>query len=316
MNTRKYIILLGFSCFYTVLLAQKNNAYFRSIEYYDKTDSTKNYAIVYRPNGPAQKMLVLLPSLGESPQLAEIETDIPQVAATKGIMTVILCNNEGSNAFQIDGNSQYYLDSIIPILLKRNNIPNDAYYMGGFSLGGSGVVKYVQHCAIYDIYPKPKAVFTIDPPLDFVRLYKVYEQWLNDSTAYFSNKPFYKILLEKMRSFFKGNIYTAYENYVTLSPYSNEDKNNYGARLFGSMPILTYCEPDFLWAMKEKHWNAYDLNVLDNVGFINELNILGNKNAKLILTKDKGIRKIVKVKHPHSWSIADAQETIKWLLQY
>ncbi|HQG38534.1 MAG TPA: hypothetical protein PLK15_05340, partial [Chitinophagales bacterium] len=86
-----------------MLLAQKNNAYFRSIEYYDKTDSTKNYAIVYRPNGPAQKMLIILPSLGESPQLAEIETDIPQVAATKGIMTVILCNNEGSNAFQIDG---------------------------------------------------------------------------------------------------------------------------------------------------------------------------------------------------------------------
>ena len=27
-----------------------------------------------------------------------------------------------------------------------------------FRLAYSGVVKYVQHCAIYDIYPKPKAV--------------------------------------------------------------------------------------------------------------------------------------------------------------
>lgn len=298
------------------MYAQKSSAYYRSIEYFDKTDSTRNYAIFYRPNGPAQKLLILLPAFGESPQLAEIETDIPEVAAAKGIMTVILCNNEGNLSFQIDGNAQHYLDSMIPLLLTRNNIPKEAYYMGGFSLGGAGVVKYVQHCNIYDINPKPKAVFTIDPPLDFVRLYKVYDNWLNDTSAYAANKPLYKMMLEKMRIFFKGDLTTAYDNYVKLSPYSYEDKNHFGAQLFAGTPILTYCEPDFLWAVKEKHWNAYDLNVIDNVGFYNELTKNGNTNARLVLTKDKGFRKILKFRHPHSWSIADANETVKWLLQY
>ena len=310
------ILIIFFLLFPAFVFAQKSASYFRTIDYFDKTDSTRNYAIMYRPNGPAQKLLILIPGLGESPQLAEIETNIPSVAASQGILTAIISNNEGSLSFQIDGNAQHYLDSMIPLLLTRYNIPKDAYYMGGFSLGGSCVVKYVQHCNIYDINPKPKAVFTIDPALDFVRLYKVYDNWMNDTSAYTANKPLYKMMLEKMRTFFKGDLFYAYDNYVKLSPYCYEDRNKFGVRLFENMPILTYCEPDFNWAINEKHWSAYDLNVLDNVSFINELIKNGNKHTQLVLTKDKGYRKILKFKHPHSWSIADAGETVKWLLKY
>ncbi len=82
------------------------------------------------------------------------------------------------------------------------------------------------------------------------------------------------------------------------------------------MPFTIYCEPDFNWAINEKHWNAYDLNVVDNVSFINELKKNGNQSAQLILTQNKGVRKLLNMKHPHSWSIADANEIIKWLMKY
>ncbi len=298
------------------MFAQKSATYFRTIEYFDKTDSTKNYAIYYRPNGPAHRLLILLPGMGESPQMTEIETDIPEVAAANGMLTAIICNNEGNLSFQIDGNAQHYLDSIIPLLLHRNNIPNDAYYLGGFSLGGTGVIKYVQHCNVYDIKLKPRAVFSIDPPLDFVRLYKVYDNWMNDSTSFAANKPLYKMMLQKMSTYFRGDLNTAYDNYVKLSPYCFEDKNKFGVQLFSTMPLKIYCEPDYNWALNEKHWSAYDLNVLDNVSFVNELQKYGNKQAQIVLTQNKGFRKILKFKHPHSWSIADAAETVKWLKQY
>ena len=301
---------------YAFCFAQKTNSYYRSIEYFDKTDSSKNYAIFFRPNGPAQKLLLLIPEFGESPQLAEIETDIPEVAAANGILTVIISNNEGNLSFQLDGNAQQYLDSIIPLLLFRNNIPNGAYYIGGFSFGGAAAIKYVQHCAIYDIPYKPKAIFTIDPPLDFVRLYKAYDNWVKDTAKYAANKTFYKLLLSKMQTYFKGDINDVLENYIRLSPYCYDDKNKYGVRLFGTTPILTFCEPDFLWAIYEKHWNAYDLNIIDIVGFYNDLNNNGNKDAKLILTQNKGFRKVLKYKHPHSWSIANPNETVKWLLKH
>jgi hypothetical protein len=315
---RKTILILSFLFLNTFAFSQRfvSAPYFRTIDYFDKEDSTKSYAIVYRPNEPAKKMLILLPGFGESPQLAEIETDIPKVAVTQGILTVILTNNEGNLSFQIDQNAQKYLDTIIPILLNKYNIPKDEYYLGGFSLGGSAVVKYVQHCNVYDISPKPKAVFAIDPPLDFYRLYNVYDRWLNDTAVYYNNKQMYITMLEKMRTYFRGDLSNAYQNYLKLSPYSYEDKDKIGVRLFENIPITIYCEPDFNWAINEKHWTAYDLNVVDNVSFINELKRNGNKQAQIILTKDKGIRKILKFKHPHSWSIADPNETVKWLLKY
>ena len=118
-----------------------------------------------------------------------------------------------------------------------------------------------------------------------------------------------------MIQYFRGNINDAYQNYLKLSPYCYEDKNKIGVRLYdNNIPIKIYCEPDFNWAINEKQWNAYDLNVVDNVSFINELKKNGNTQAQIILTKDKGIRKVLKYKHPHSWSIADANEIVKWLL--
>ena len=316
MILKKSIFILSI-LLQTFSFAQKSATYFRTVDYFDKEDSTKNYAVVYRPNAPAKKMLILLPAFGESPMLAERETNIPTIAAINGILTVILSNNEGSASFQIDGNAQTYLDSMIPILLLRYGIPDDAYYLGGFSLGGSGVVKYVQHCNTYDIKLKPKAVFAIDPPLDFLRLYKVYDNWMNDTAKFYNtNKPLYKMMLDKMRTFFQGDLSTAYENYVHLSPYCYDDKNKFGVRLFENTPITIYCEPDFKWAMLEKRWNAYDLNITDNVSFINELTKNGNQQAQLILTQNKGIRKLMNMKQPHSWSIADANETVKWLLKY
>ena len=129
----KKSIFILFLFLQTILIAQKSASYFRTIEYFDSEDSTKNYAIMYRPNGPAHRLLILLPGMGESPQMAEIETDIPEIAAANGIFTAILCNNEGSASFQIDGNAQHYLDSIIPILLFKNNIPNQASYLCAFS---------------------------------------------------------------------------------------------------------------------------------------------------------------------------------------
>lgn len=313
---KKFIFIL-FLFLQVISFAQKSATYFKTIDYYDREDSTKNFGIVYRPNAPAKKLLILLTAFGESPQLADLETDIPEVAAQQGILTIILSNNEGNLSFQIDQKAQQYLDSMIPILLLKYNILNEQYYLGGFSLGGAGVVKYVQHCNVYDIILKPKAVFAIDPPLDFYRLYKVYDNWLGDTTILFSNKKFLKLFQDEMIQYFRGNINDAYQNYLKLSPYCYEDKNKIGVRLYdNNIPITIFCEPDFNWAINEKQWNAYDLNVVDNVSFINELKKNGNPYAQIVLTKDKGTRKILKYKHPHSWSIADATETVKWLLRY
>ena len=57
------------------------------------------------------------------------------------------------------------------------------------------------------------------------------------------------------------------------------------------------------------------MNVIDLAAFINELNKLGNNNAELILTQNKGYLPDGTY-HPHSWSIVDNEELVKWFKSY
>jgi hypothetical protein len=75
-------------------------------------------------------------------------------------------------------------------------------------------------------------------------------------------------------------------------------------------------EPDIMWQMEERNRSIYDLNTLDCSLVINSLRLLGNKNAKLVLTNNKGFRKLTGKKNPHSWSIAEAEETVNWLINF
>ncbi len=66
--------------------------------------------------------------------------------------------------------------------------------------------------------------------------------------------------------------------------------------------------------MKEYGSTDYsDINGIDGSCIINELVLLGNKHAELILTKDKGYRRPNHRKQPHSWNIIDNPELIQWL---
>ena len=72
-------------------------------------------------------------------------------------------------------------------------------------------------------------------------------------------------------------------------------------------------EPDIQWWLKERSYDYSYNNISDHAAMINELQRLGNKNAVLVTTTEKGYRKPNNIKHPHSWSIADPEQIIKWL---
>lgn len=50
-------------------------------------------------------------------------------------------------------------------------------------------------------------------------------------------------------------------------------------------------------------------------GLVNELRLLGNDRAQLVVTSGKGYREPGHRRHPHSWSIADPKTVLDWLLQ-
>lgn len=285
----------------------------KEIIYANPNDTLFNYYIAYKPQGQPSGLLLLLTSFGETPQIASNETELQKSAASRGLVTVFASLQYGTYTFFIDSLSQSNIDHLILDLQKRYGVKDKPFYLGGFSLGGSGAVKYAERAYSGTGLVKPKAIFAIDPPLDFERLYYSIEYELRNSTVPIAKQEadyFIKRLQYEFQS------YPEYDKtpFIIMSPLSFSDTNQTNIKKLINCPILLITEPDIMWQMEERDRSLYDLNTLDCSIAINSLRLLGNKNAKLILTSNKGYRKLTGNRNPHSWSIADSDETIKWLL--
>jgi hypothetical protein len=122
-------------------------------------------------------------------------------------------------------------------------------------------------------------------------------------------------MVERIEKEFNGTPQKALSNFYEISPYSFTDHTQAAVKKFGNIPLRIYSEPDVDWWLKERNFDFTSINGPECSAMINELNRLGNNNAELIVTENKGYRKPYNVRHPHSWSIVDNDELITWLLE-
>jgi hypothetical protein len=285
----------------------------KELVYLNPQDSSSNYYLAFKPADQPKGLLLLLTSFGEIPQIAANETDI-QIAATKaGLLSVFASLQYGTQSFFIDSLSQSTLKEFILEIQHQYKLSDKPFYLGGFSLGGSGAVKYAESAYSQTGLPKPKAIFAIDPPLDFERMYYSLEYAIRNSHVEIAKREadyFIKRLQYEFQSIPQQNN----KAYQRLSPYSFSDTTQSAIQHLKNCPILLVSEPDIIWQMEERNRSLYDLNTLDCSLAINTLRQLGNKQAKLVLTSGKGFRKLSGKRNPHSWSIINGEETIQWLL--
>lgn len=305
---RLLFILLTFSFFIISCNGQTTNPKIEKV-FLEKAETTKNcYTIIYPPTLPWKGYLILVPGFGETAENVLQQTDLPIKLAQNGILTIIPTFQEGVLSFGVDDLSQQTFDNILKDVYSKHKLIDQKFYVGGFSIGGSCAIKYAENATI-----KPTAVFAIDPPLDFERFYNSAkrdirlskEEGANQENIYMINR------LEKETG---GNPSTHLSEYYKMSPYSFSDTNQTAIKKLIDLPLRIYTEPDVDWWLKERNADLTNMNATECSAMINELNKLGNKNAELITTQNKGYRKPDNKKHPHSWSIVDNDELINWLL--
>ncbi len=296
-----FIATLLFS--HSLLLGQQTE-----IVYLNDLNPTKNYYASFIPGQqPFLGILILIGGFGETPDDVLIQTDLPKIAAKNGLLTVIPILEDGVYSFGVDDSSQQSLLNIISAVMNRYSVSGLPFYIGGFSIGGSCAIKYAQHAK-----EKPTAVFAIDPPLDFERLY---HKCRRDSARGEPVNQESLYLLGRIAQEFGGTPEKTYENYVRIAPYTASDTAQKAVEKFGHTAIRIYCEPDDEWWKRERGTVSTDLNLVDGKAFIQQLELLGNQNAELVLTENKGYRKPDGIRHPHSWSIVDSNALILWLLR-
>lgn len=280
----------------------------------DKNDSSSNYYItIYPTKLPLSGFLFLIPGLGQMPDDVLIQTQLPLIASQNGILTIIPSFKTGSMSFGIDSLTQLSFKEILTEVTSKHKLADEKFFVGGFSIGGSCAVKFTEEANRENYQFKPIAVFGIDPPLDFERFYYSRKRDLRlAGQSKPSEEALYMIkVIEKEMNDAPD---VARSNFHKISPYSFTDTNQTAIKFLLNTSLRIYTEPDVNWWIKERGIDFSGMNALDASAMINELNKLGNKKAQLITTQNKGYRKPQNVRHPHSWSIVDNEELIKWLL--
>ncbi|MCY1495169.1 Alpha/beta hydrolase family protein [compost metagenome] len=282
----------------------------------DKSDPSKNcYTAIVPEKQPLAGFLVLIPGFGETAERAMEQTDLPLRCAEKGLLVIIPTLSDGVLSFGVDTPSQQSLAAVIDDAVKKYKLSGQRLYIGGFSIGGSAAVKYAELSAAESRKTKPVAVFAIDPPLDFERFYN---SSLRDIRLSAGSQPNQEnvYMVGRIEEVMGGTPEKALQNYHAISPYSFSDEEQKAAKHLVNVPIRLYAEPDVNWWIENRGSDFSAMNALDCSALVNELRRLGNLEAALVLSENKGYRKPDHKRHPHSWSIVDNGELIAWLLAH
>ena len=304
------LLILTFSLFAISCWAQKVSNLKIEKVFLDKTEKTKNcYTIIYPPKLTWKGYIFLIPGFGETAENVLQQTDLPNKLALNGILTIIPTFQDGILSFGVDRLSQESFERILKDVTSKHKLIDHKFYVGGFSIGGSCAIKFAENALI-----KPTAVFAIDPPLDFERFYNSAKRDVRLSKNREVN-PENIYMIDRLEKETGGNPSTHLAEYYQLSPYSFSDSTQTAMKKLLNTSLRIYSEPDINWWLKERGADLTNMNATESSAMINELNKLGNQNAQLVITYNKGHRKPDNRKHPHSWSIADNDELIKWLVK-
>jgi len=263
----------------------------------------------------AEGFLVLLPGFGEAPEMVFCETDIPELAAQKNILTIIPSLQDGIWSFGADSVSQETLCHIIADAQERYALKGKPFFVGGFSLGGTAALRYAQSAGGTPALLKPDFVFGIDPPLDFVRFYEAAQRRVRLAGKEASAEDRY--MMTALENLTGGKPSQVPKVYYKLSAYSRADTTQQAVKALQNINLRLYTEPDVQWWLRERGSDFFGMNALDISCLVAELRAMGHKNVELITTSNKGYRKCkTGQRHPHSWSIAEAEELIRLLASF
>ena len=276
---------------------------------FDKDSTTLFYEKLV-PKGKPNSVLVILPGSGESVRDVQQQITLPQLAVRKGILVIIPSINWGTNRHEPE---HRFLDTIFRQIVRSYGIPKDKFVLGGFSGGGMLALTYAEKANKYpdSTFIRPKAVFGVDPPLDYAHLWKHCEKDIERNVSEVAVRES-KMIMNDYINEFGGSPQEFRENYVRYSIFSYSEKDGGNAKYLINTPVLLYTEPDIEWQMKNRQRDYYDLNCVDIAAMINFLQINGNKNARLVTTMKKG-KRLNGERHPHSWSIMNSEDCLQWI---
>ncbi|MCF6279571.1 MAG: hypothetical protein L3J14_04405 [Flavobacteriaceae bacterium] len=284
-------IILLFTLF--LFLSCKNNP--------PKIIQTDDYELII-PNNP-KSILILFPGFNGDAKRIKQQSKIP-IEAIDNNIAVMLFNSYNHHLFLYD-DEKNNLEELISTTLKVNQLENKNIFLGGFSSGGNVTLLIANQI-------NAKGIFIIDAPVDLANFYFRCQKKLQNNDGEITQFP--KYFYELFNSTF-GNPNEDISLYENYSPYTSATNFTYNIDYPKDMSIRLYTEPDLEFYQKIfNDFSFSDLNTPSIKKMYEDLKNNGHTDIKYIETTNKGFR-ADRTRSPHSWSIADEKEIVKWILK-
>jgi hypothetical protein len=255
-------------------------------------------------------LLILFPCFPCDAENTLSEFKISEISIKNGFS--VLAMNFNQHLFLKLSEKQELAQRLEKIVIE-NNLNRKKIFIGGFSSGGNVSLLISDYLIEIKSIVQPKGVFVVDSPIDLLALYKTAQKNLTNN---FSKPSIQEAAW--IKSFFDkeyGNPKNGIDNYEKYSPYTLETQNIKNLKNLKNLKIRFYTEPDLKWWKENRKNNYDDLNAYYLKQLSDKLkNEFGSQNIRLIETINKGYRKNGD-RHPHSWSIVNTNDLMKWMLE-
>ncbi len=280
--------------------------------YVNDGNSTELFYYKFVPKNNIKGVLVIIPSGGELIENTLKQITLHKIALEKGFMVIVPSINWGTDNRESEFN---LLDKIFSEIIIKHKVSKDKFIIGGLSNGAIISLTYAERAVKNSekYFLIPKGVFALDAPLDQARFYKYCEREI-ERNIYQPAVDEAKWIKNNCDSIYGGSPEKFSEKYVEYSIYSYGAKEGGNAKYLKKMPLLMFTDLDTDWLINQRHRDLNDWNGIDIISMINQLKIMGNEKAKVIVSQGKGIR-LDGTKNPHSWSIMDSEICLNWIIE-
>jgi hypothetical protein len=272
--------------------------------YINDENSTELFYYKFVPKNNIKGVVVIIPSGGELVENTLRQITLHHLAVEKGVMVLVPSINWGTDNREAEFK---LLDKIFMEVVVKYKLSKDKFILGGLSSGAMISLIYAEKAVKNpeSFFLIPKGIFALDAPLDQARFYKYCQREIQRN-MYQPAVEEAKWIQNNCDSIYGGSPEKFPEKYVENSIYSFGAKEGGNAKYLKKMPLLMFTDLDTDWLINQRHRDLNDWNGIDIISMINQLRIMGNENAKVIVSQGKGI-KLDGTKNPHSWSIMDSE---------
>ena len=272
------------------------------------TITTEDYVLEKADH--TQALLILFPGGGATSKETKENFNITDKAAKNNISVLFMNFNRH---FWVDDDTSKDLAKLIEDAINRNNLKPQKITIGGISIGGNVALDISDYLTKINSRAKPKGVFVVDAPID---LFAMYESAQKD----LKNKNLTEERLQEpnfIANFLEDQVpegTSILNGLEKISPVVLESGNIANINNLSDTKLRFYTEPDTLWWQETRgtDFESTNAHILQRTEKL--LNRKKWQYVNLIQTKDKGYR-ADGIKNPHSWSIVDKDDLIKWILE-